>query len=267
MNRRHIRMESWVIDAQGSMPYSLVIEKGDAHEHASADSARHHAPADMTSKQGRYGACVAARQLRLVYEALASGAPIGVKETEWLAAGLRRYLDAAPAGLTLEAALGLSVTAGGSPWWRTERLAARDAAIRALSRNFAGSANARAVATGECIRRYQSAAWRCDRHNGFPSSSDRRRELLFTILSLDPNSPTSIRRLVDIIGSSYDLPAPPSSPAMETGCRHRAAAPANESFPGAICSEMPLSPASQRAFLDDGREPRLTLSREAKHKS
>ena len=159
-------------------------------------------------------ACGAARKLRQVCEALTSGTPIGVEETEWLAACLQRYLEAAPAGLTLEAALGLSVTAGGAPWWRTERLAARDAAIRALSRNFTGSANARAVATGKCIRRYQSAAWWRDRHKASPSSSDQHRELLFTILSLDPDPPTSIRRLVDIIGSSYGPPAAQAAPAM-----------------------------------------------------
>ena len=156
-------------------------------------------PADMASRQGQHGSCFAARQLRRVCEALASGAPIGVEEAEWLTAGLRRYLNAAPAGLTLEAALGLSVAAGGSPWWRTERLAARDAALRALSRNFAGSANARAVATAECIHRYRSAAWRHDQCKGPPSSSDQHRELLFTVLSLDPDPPTSIRRLLDII--------------------------------------------------------------------
>ena len=177
----------------------------------------------MTSKQGQHRACSAVRQLRQVCEALTFGTPISVEETEWLAACLQRYLDAAPAGLTFDAALGLSVTAGSSPWWRTERLAARDAAIRALSRNFAGSANARAVATGKCIRRYQSAAWWCDRRKGSPSSSDRRRELLFTILSLDPDPPTSIRRLVDIIGSSNDPPAAQAAPAM--GGRLQASVP------------------------------------------
>ena len=156
--------------------------------------------ADMTSQQDhQHGACVAAQHLRRILQALTFGAPMGVEEAEWLAVGLRRYLDAAPTGLTLEAALGLSVTAGGSPWWRTERLAERDAAIRALSRNFAGCAKARAVATAECIRRYQSAAWRRDQYRGLISSSDRHHELLFTILSIDPDPPTSTRRLVDII--------------------------------------------------------------------
>jgi hypothetical protein len=199
MNKFHSQSEISAIDDQNSTIYLLTIEKGEAMS-ALRQVWVAATPTDTIAEQGhQHGACLAVRRLRRVCESLESSAPIGVEEAAWLTAGLRRYLDAAPAGLTLEAALGLSVTAGGSPWWRTERLASRDAAIRALSRNFVGSAHARAVATAECIRRYQGAAWRLDQCKTPPSSSNRQRKLLFAIFLLDPDPPISIRRLLDII--------------------------------------------------------------------
>ena len=58
--------------------------------------------ADMTSQQDhQHGACVAAQHLRRILQALTFGAPMEVEEAEWLAVGLRRYLDAAPTGLDL----------------------------------------------------------------------------------------------------------------------------------------------------------------------
>lgn len=82
-----------------------------------------------------------------------------------LANCLRAYLaDGAPAG-GLDAALGLAGPAGTPPWWRAQRLAIRDAALRALAARFhAGRSVARqAEGIHRALAVYAASAWRLDR--------------------------------------------------------------------------------------------------------
>jgi hypothetical protein len=115
-----------------------------------------------------------------------------------VACGFGVYLDGASAGVKLDA-FGVAVPPGGSPWWAEQRRAERDAAIRALAATFPGSASAWALATAEALRRYDSVGWRLDRRRGGPRGGDPRRRLLFAIFAADPDPPTSMRRIYNII--------------------------------------------------------------------
>jgi hypothetical protein len=140
-----------------------------------------------------------AARLRRLAAALGTGEPVHPDDAAWVARALHRYLEHAPDGLGLEAALGLSTPAGGEPWWRTERRAARDDLLRRLAAMLPGNTSGRAQQLQQLLRRYAGTGWRLDSHNGAPSPRSPERELLFRLFTLDPKPPTSLRRLIDII--------------------------------------------------------------------
>lgn len=145
------------------------------------------------------GQLAAAGRLRRLATAHGTGQPVATEDAAWLAAGLARYLEGASDGATLEETLELATPPGGSPWWRQERLLLRDQLLRQLAAPLAGTTAARAHAMALVLRRYVSAGWRHDRNSGAPTVPGRERELLFRLLSIDPDPPMSVRRLIDII--------------------------------------------------------------------
>jgi hypothetical protein len=143
-------------------------------------------------------ALVAARLRRLV-EADEVGEPPPAEDVTWLTARLRAYLAGASAGLTLEQAFGLATAPGGCPWWRAERLAARDRTLRRLGATLEGKVTARAHALALKLRDYAGRCWRRDAARGGPFPITTERRLLFEVFTLDPDPPTSVRALIDIL--------------------------------------------------------------------
>ena len=121
----------------------------------------------------------------------------GNDDSRWLGAAVEHYLAAAAAGVGLDQALGLATPPGGAPWWRAAAEAARDRLIRELASEMPGSTHARAVVVQSRMRRYAGTAWPRDR---VAKQSSAANAALFAIFSLDPDPPTGIRRLTDIIG-------------------------------------------------------------------
>ena len=144
-------------------------------------------------------ALAAVARLRRVIKAADAGEPLPAEDAAWLSSAVRDYLNQAPAGLMLEQALGLATPPGGTPWWRTELVAARDTVLRELAAGLAGTVATRAQALALLVRRYASTGWPYDRRRGAPVPRTLERELLFKLFHLDPDPPTSIRRLSDII--------------------------------------------------------------------
>jgi hypothetical protein len=134
----------------------------------------------------------AVERLRRLAPALADGDD----DARWLAARLDHYLAAAPRGVGLDKALGLDCRPGGSPWWRLAAEAERDRLLRALATSIEGKTHGRAVALQQLLRRYQSTAWPRDPVSNKPTAANER---LFRIYVDDPNPPTGIRRLTEIL--------------------------------------------------------------------
>ena len=135
-------------------------------------------------------ALVAVGRLRRLADALATAEDA---DTQWVARALQRYL-AAPDQLELDQALGLR---SGRPWWRIERYEARDALLREIAKGLAGKTHAKANTLQQSLRRYGASAWPRDRVYKQPTAVN---TLLFQIYTLDPNPPTGIRQLTEIIG-------------------------------------------------------------------
>ena len=144
------------------------------------------------------GGMAAARRLGRIAQKIRDRLPDD-EDGAWLAQCLQDYLDHAPTGHTIEAALGLRVSAGRAPWWQAERRATRDAAIRELADTFHGRTSVRPHSVAELIRSYESVNWRRDRLHRAPQSTDARRVILFKIFSVGINVPASVRQLIQII--------------------------------------------------------------------
>jgi hypothetical protein len=140
-------------------------------------------------------------RLRQLVAALEAGAALPREVAAALAWGLVRYIDHAHAGMTLDAALGLSAP-GQQPWWQAERLAARNLAIRRLAAMApAGSSTAERIRHVRTrVAGYERGGWRRDRHAAeVPLYPDEVKALAWHILrggGLPKN-----RRLYEIIGS------------------------------------------------------------------
>ncbi len=78
-------------------------------------------------------------RLRRLAAALEAGELPGPADAAWFAAAVRRYLDEAPAGYSMDDALQLTPPAGQAAWWRVEARERRNTAIRELHRtSFSG---------------------------------------------------------------------------------------------------------------------------------
>lgn len=80
------------------------------------------------------------------------------------------YLDQADQGFSLEAAFELNRRPGQAPWWRSEALGRRDAAIRALARRFfpGRSVSFQAAQIYAGLGIYAAGQWRFDCRNPEP---------------------------------------------------------------------------------------------------
>lgn len=149
------------------------------------------------------------------------------------ARGLDAYLEHASAGMTLEAAVGIKVEPGGSPWWVEDARKRRDQLIGEFAVRFccADTTTARAE-----LRRYEDGAWRRDKRlTAMPSSySGTPRELLYRAFRVNESiapgrMPASDKHLGRIIASycsksgmpGHEIP-PFRVPAMPTTSTSRA---------------------------------------------
>ncbi len=131
------------------------------------------------------------RQLREVAQELALASD---ERMRLLGGGL---LDGLATG-DLNKALGLNTgRTGPSPLYR-QRKADRNALIRELAQTYAGDRKGRASTVGRELHAYMSIGWKLDR--GGEEPTEPRRALMFRICTLDPDPPTSVSALFDIIG-------------------------------------------------------------------
>ncbi len=118
-------------------------------------------------------------RLRRICSHASAGLVLDASDAEWLVEALQLYLERASHGFPIARALGLAVAPGGTPWWRREALARRDAALRRVAREHYGSLRqsdaAGAIAVG--LSRYASSSWRHDRdHDRCPDRYQGQRE-------------------------------------------------------------------------------------------
>lgn len=128
---------------------------------------------------------------------------------EWLAAALKRYLDTAPHGLTLDAALGVATPRGSRPWWRAEARRQRDVAIARLRDLLPRVESYRSEVDGvvAALRRYHRARWRLDRT--VAPRGDPFRIAMRAVLSADGKVPS--RQVVETACKTVDLRSPISA--------------------------------------------------------
>lgn len=141
-----------------------------------------------------------ATRLRTLADRLPELGPDG----EWLAAGLRRYLNDACHGGTLDAALGLAAGAGQRRWYQAEMMARRDALIRRMAEFHPDkSRRQQAFAIAQDAARYQAAGWRF--HQGRdampPELDGTMRGLIWEALRTGIPFPESPRQLQSILSA------------------------------------------------------------------
>ena len=101
-------------------------------------------------------------RLRRIAACAAAGEALG-EDAGWLADALAAYLKHADV-LSIEQALGIDTSRGTLPWWRRERLARRDAALRAFAHEAFPdlTSYAQGAAVLEAATRYGASGWKWD---------------------------------------------------------------------------------------------------------
>lgn len=87
-----------------------------------------------------------------------------------LACRMRLYLEGADQGVSLDSVFALNRRPSQAPWWRSEALGRRDAAIRALARRFfpGRSVAFQAAQIYAALNIYAAGQWRFDCRNSEP---------------------------------------------------------------------------------------------------
>lgn len=155
------------------------------------------AAGDLSADRG----LAAVARLRRITRALSAGTAPAEHDCAWLAGSFDRYLVEAPAGLTIERALSLDVQPGTAPWHVLERQAQRDELLRRLAAALPGNTRQRVLALQRLLRGYAGVGWRRDCGLRRPAEPGEQRALLFALFTLDPEPPSSERRLTDILNS------------------------------------------------------------------
>jgi hypothetical protein len=137
----------------------------------------------------------AVQRLRRVTAALATGTPPPADDAEWFAQRLATYLSN-EGELALDFVLGIAAAPGKLSWRLAEKHAERDRLLRELAGPGPGAVLRRAQELQRRLRRYAASSWSRDRARKSPSATN---ELLYRIFCLDPDPPTGISRLRDII--------------------------------------------------------------------
>jgi len=92
---------------------------------------------------------------------LITSAPALGDDGEWLADALRRYINEAPNGLTLDSAMGVATPQGGRPWWKMEQLRKRERSIAKLGKLLpVGEFRSEALAIRTATVRYRRTKYR-----------------------------------------------------------------------------------------------------------
>ena len=147
-------------------------------------------------------------RLRRIARAAAAG---GGEDGTWFAAAIARYVAQAPAGLTLDAAFGLSVLPGGEPWFATAARQRRDQALCDLAaESFPGAPIGRcATELRTLVLRYGATRWqRVDRHAGgqMPAAyiGTALAHLFAAFVAGDGKVPASDRKLREILATNWN---------------------------------------------------------------
>ena len=152
-------------------------------------------PVDIARAEVHPGLAAAAR-LRRVAAALSTGTHPSAEDATWLAGRLGVYLTA-ETDLDLDGVLGLLPPPGGSSWRTAVKHAERDKLLRELAGPGPGRVLPRAQELQQRLRRYGASSWPRDRVNKSPSAVN---AILYRIFCLDPEPPSGISRLRQIIG-------------------------------------------------------------------
>lgn len=145
----------------------------------------------------------AAVDLRRLVAHLADDAPLDPETASGLVAGLQCYLTEAPAGMTLDRALGLDAGSYGVPWWQPETTERRRELLLRLAEHFRQpdqTNTARAIATA--AERYEAGEWsRRDRRLGGcpPEYDGDHRAILYELQRGPYRWPLAWRRIRDLI--------------------------------------------------------------------
>lgn len=140
-------------------------------------------------------------------------------DARWLAAGLTRYLAAAPSGLKLDEALGVACRQAERPWWELERLARRDELVCQLLRGEYAMRGAAALAAD--LRQYEARGFVNDRRAGRATGSafGTARQAFFKILECGPA--IGLRQINRIVDKTTDIgqgvQCPEENASMPTG--------------------------------------------------
>jgi hypothetical protein len=104
-------------------------------------------------------------------------------ELRAVGAGLSRYVEEAPAGVTFEQAVGLVERPNAPKWWTREARARRDTLIRRFADRFypEGTTERRAAAVLADLLRYEAGVWRRERRS--PVVADERSAAIVEILT------------------------------------------------------------------------------------
>ena len=104
-------------------------------------------------------------RLRRIAAALEAGRAPDAGDGAWLSDRLRRYLESASRGATMDICLGLAPMPGEVSWWTDEAAEARDGAIRELAKHFFSGRRpgTQAREIERLFLRYATASWRFDR--------------------------------------------------------------------------------------------------------
>ncbi|MBK5960265.1 hypothetical protein CCR97_18960 [Rhodoplanes elegans] len=144
----------------------------------------------------------AAHRLRRLAAALAAGEALTAADAAWLADRFGAYLDGAAEGVTLDDVLGLVPGRGGEHWWRTERRARRDDAVRALAGQVDGPDSRRAELVARRLTHYAATGWRTDRRLSEPpvDGAAGRAEMWIAVAMNDgePLSVRTVRRILEV---------------------------------------------------------------------
>lgn len=140
-------------------------------------------------------------RLREISERCETGKPLDEDLAAWLGDCLRTFLDRGAE--TFEEAFGLPSCHGGVPWWKEERMRARDAALRLLARSLPEdmSLGARVREMNRLTVRYAASAWRIDRNDAaMPASYEETpRKYIWRAFASGAPMPLGERQLRNIV--------------------------------------------------------------------
>ena len=147
--------------------------------------------------------------LRHVAELAAAGKALG-DDGPWLADAIRRYLEGAARGLTLDSTFGTEPMPFEPAWWEQEAAARRDELIHQMAAHFRQYATARSRQAKEiaaAARRYETRCWPRDQHRDKcpPHHVDKLEMLFFAAHRSGARWPLAWRRILEVLETKREL--------------------------------------------------------------